>query len=272
MSINTGLDLQPAIITNLEVDSVNVTVSFEIPALKNGSYVSIILVAKKNGTPLAVDDGDEFITLTDSDTSAEVSGLDELSHYYFVIFSEDDQGNTASSEPKDCMTGERGESEWRDFYQYYGSSEEAYDTYYPQLIENNFKIIDAKDHWSRHHRFIVSDIEPIQMSVVPYTTNASISAFEAGSYYNSAFSGNSYRVCVFCMWDKAPIITELQMGQPMDNHVFYDSDSGKWVLIASASWSFSKNYTEQNTWSSDLPLYVNDEGGMKAYCRTPQNE
>ena len=104
VSVNTGLDLQPAIITNLGVDEVNVTVSFEIPALRNGSYANITLVAKKDGTPLSVDDGDEFITLTDSDTSAEVSGLDELSHYYFVIFSEDDQGNTATSEPQDCMT------------------------------------------------------------------------------------------------------------------------------------------------------------------------
>lgn len=107
VSVNTGLDLQPAIITNFEVDGVDVTVSFEIPALRNGSYASITLVAKKDGTPLSVDDGDEFITLTDSDTSAEVSGLDELSHYYFVIFSEDDQGNIASSEPQDCVTGER---------------------------------------------------------------------------------------------------------------------------------------------------------------------
>ena len=106
VSVNTGLDLQPAIITDLEVDGVNVTVSFEIPALKNGLYASITLVAKKDGTPLSVDDGDEFITLTDSDTSAEVSGLDELSHYYFVIFSEDDQGNTATSEPMDCETEE----------------------------------------------------------------------------------------------------------------------------------------------------------------------
>lgn len=106
VSVNTGLDLQPAIITNLEVDVLNVMVSFEIPALRNGSYASVTLVAKKDGTPLSVDDGDEFITLTDTDTSAEVSWLDAESHYYFVIFSEDDQGNTATSEPQDCVTGE----------------------------------------------------------------------------------------------------------------------------------------------------------------------
>lgn len=106
VSVNTGLDLQPAIITDIEVEGVNVTVSFEIPELKNGSYASITLVAKKDGTPLSVDDGDEFVTLTDSDTSATVSGLDELSRYFFVIFSEDDQGNLATSEPIDCTTDE----------------------------------------------------------------------------------------------------------------------------------------------------------------------
>lgn len=107
VSIVAGSDLQPAIITNLEVDGVNVTVSFEIPALKNGSYASITLVAKKDGTPLSVDDGDKFVTLSASDTSKVVSGLDELSRYYFVIFSEDEQGNTAVSEPRDIMTGEK---------------------------------------------------------------------------------------------------------------------------------------------------------------------
>ena len=104
LTVNTGLDLQPAVITNLAVDGVSVTVTFEIPTLKSGSYTSITLVAKKNGTPMAVDDGDEFVTLSDSDTSATVSGLDKNSNYYFVIFSEDEQGNTAYSESMNCMT------------------------------------------------------------------------------------------------------------------------------------------------------------------------
>lgn len=110
VSVNTGLDLQPAIITNLEVDGVKVTVSFEIPALRNGSYANITLVAKKDGTPLNVDDGDEFITLTDSDTSAIVSRLSPESTYYFVIFSEDEQGNVAVSDAVNCKTGEK--TEW----------------------------------------------------------------------------------------------------------------------------------------------------------------
>ena len=105
LTVNTGLDLQPAVITDLAVDGVSVTVTFEIPTLRNGSYTSITLVAKKNGTPMAVDDGDEFVTLSASDTSATVTGLDNESRYYFVIFSEDDQGNIATSEPADCMTG-----------------------------------------------------------------------------------------------------------------------------------------------------------------------
>lgn len=106
VQITTGDDLAPAQITGLEVDGVDVAVTFTIPTLPNGSYSSIALVAKKNGTPLAADDGDEIITLTDSQTSAVVSSLSNESHYYFVIFTEDDQGNTASSDPAECDTGE----------------------------------------------------------------------------------------------------------------------------------------------------------------------
>lgn len=105
VSVNTGLDLQPAIITDLAVDGVTVTLTFEIPTMRSGSYASITLVAKKDGVPMDDSDGDEIVSLSSSDTSAELS-LDELSHYFFVIFSEDDQGNTAVSDPVDCMTEE----------------------------------------------------------------------------------------------------------------------------------------------------------------------
>ena len=105
VQIITGEDLEPAVITKAEADGTSVTITFTIPTLANGSYDSIILVAKKNGTPLAADDGDDFITLSSSQTSATFSGLDEESHYYFVIFLEDDQGNTASSDPAEAHTG-----------------------------------------------------------------------------------------------------------------------------------------------------------------------
>lgn len=124
VSVNTGLDLQPAIITNLEVDGVNVTVSFEIPTLKNGSYASITLVAKKGGTPLSVDDGDKFATLDDEDTSATIYGLNENSRYFFVIFSEDDQGNVAVSEPMDIITEEY---EGRHLYRHLALNDETND-------------------------------------------------------------------------------------------------------------------------------------------------
>ena len=105
VSIVAGQDLEPAIITDISVSGVDVTLTFTIPALENGSYSSITLVAKKDGVPLEPDDGDEFVTLDDSDTTVTVTGLDEESHYYFVIFTEDNQGNTASSDSPDIMTG-----------------------------------------------------------------------------------------------------------------------------------------------------------------------
>ena len=105
VQIMAGTDLEPAIITNITVEGTSVTLTFTIPALASGSYESIVLVAKKDGTPITADDGDEFVTLTASSISATISGLDEEAHYYFVIFSEDEQGNIANSDAGHCVTG-----------------------------------------------------------------------------------------------------------------------------------------------------------------------
>ncbi len=98
ISVIAGADLEPAVITGVAMDGVNATVTFNIPALANGNYDSITLVAKKDGTPLDDTDG-RRVALNPTDRSAVVGSLEELSNYYFVIFSKDDQGNTAVSEP-----------------------------------------------------------------------------------------------------------------------------------------------------------------------------
>lgn len=105
ISVVAGADLEPPIITALSVENITVMVTFTIPTLQNGSYASIILVAKKNGTPMDETDGDKFVTLSSTDTSASVSGLEEETKYYFVIFVEDDQGNQAYSDAKSIKTG-----------------------------------------------------------------------------------------------------------------------------------------------------------------------
>jgi hypothetical protein len=69
------------------------------------------LVGKKDCTPLSADDGDEIVSLSDSDTSVSITGLDELSTYYFVIFTEDEQGNTATSDPMKADIPK--DTEWR---------------------------------------------------------------------------------------------------------------------------------------------------------------
>ena len=93
------------------IEGVNVTVAYSIPVLEVGQYEVIKLVAKKDSIPLSIADGDKAIDLTPTPgmvvNTATMTGLDELSTYYFVIFIEDEIGNTASSEPQDCMTGER---------------------------------------------------------------------------------------------------------------------------------------------------------------------
>ena len=92
------------------IEGVNVTVAYSIPVLEVGQYEVIKLVAKKDSIPLSIADGDKAIDLTPTPemivNTATITGLDELSTYYFVIFIEDDQGNIATSEPMDCETEE----------------------------------------------------------------------------------------------------------------------------------------------------------------------
>lgn len=87
-------------------DYTNVRVDYKVYPGITYPYSSIVLAVKKDSVPIGVEDADKTIVLSESATSITVSGLDELSTYYFVIFIEDEQGNTASSEPQDCMTGE----------------------------------------------------------------------------------------------------------------------------------------------------------------------
>ena len=92
------------------IEGVDVTVAYAIPVLEVGQYEVIKLVAKKDSIPLSIEDGDKSIDLTPTPgmivNAATMTGLDENSHYYFVIFIEDEIGNTATSEPMDCETEE----------------------------------------------------------------------------------------------------------------------------------------------------------------------
>lgn len=95
-----------------EEDKTIVIASYLIPILDVGTYESIKLAIKKDSIPTSLSDADKVITLTEPTTitridSIAVYGLDEETHYYFMIYVEDDIGNIASSEPQDIITGER---------------------------------------------------------------------------------------------------------------------------------------------------------------------
>lgn len=103
-SVNTQrLSLAPLIVTH-SVSGTSVTLAISIPTLDSGTYSYIKAVAKKGSIPASKTDG-TVIDLSATATSVTFGGLDELSHYYFVIFASD--GTTeADSDPDDCMTGE----------------------------------------------------------------------------------------------------------------------------------------------------------------------
>ena len=97
-------------IQETSIQGTDVTVGYSIPELSVGTYEVMKLVAKKNAIPTSISDGDKAIDLTPTPgmivNVATMTGLDELSHYYFMVFVEDEEGNGASSEPQDCMTEE----------------------------------------------------------------------------------------------------------------------------------------------------------------------
>lgn len=108
ISVDTQRILIAPTIMGLSADGTTVGIMWMIPVLEIGSYENITLAAKKDSIPKSIADADKTMQLPyDSSMiiqSASMSDLEELSAYYFVIFIEDDQGNTATSEPMDCVT------------------------------------------------------------------------------------------------------------------------------------------------------------------------
>ena len=99
----------PTIFPITVIEGTEMTIAYSIPVLESGSYAVQKLVGKKNSIPTSKTDGTVLVDL--NPTSGQivnyvtVTGLDEESTYYFVIFIEDTDGNSASSEPQDATTG-----------------------------------------------------------------------------------------------------------------------------------------------------------------------
>lgn len=110
VSVDTARILVAPTILGAEVEGTQVNIAYTIPVLDVGTYAIQKLVGKKGSIPTSKTDGDISVDLVPDPTMivnvVNVTGLDELSHYYFMVFVEDEEGNGASSEPQDCMTGE----------------------------------------------------------------------------------------------------------------------------------------------------------------------
>ena len=104
ISVNTQrLTLAPLIVSHT-VSGSDVTLTIEIPVLEDGSYSYVKAVAKKGSIPASKTDG-TVIDLSATAISVTFSGLDEQSHYYFVIFANDGGASDIASDPDDCTTG-----------------------------------------------------------------------------------------------------------------------------------------------------------------------
>ena len=99
----------PTIFPITVIEGTEMTIAYSIPVLESGSYAVQKLVGKKGSIPTSKTDGTVLVDLTPTAgmivNTVTITGLDEESTYYFVIFIEDTDGNSASSEPQDAITG-----------------------------------------------------------------------------------------------------------------------------------------------------------------------
>ena len=99
----------PTIFPITVIEGTEMTIAYSIPVLESGSYAVQKLVGKKGSIPTSKTDGTVLVDLNPTAgqivNTVTITGLDEESTYYFVIFIEDTDGNSASSEPQDATTG-----------------------------------------------------------------------------------------------------------------------------------------------------------------------
>lgn len=102
LSVNTQKLLMAPLISAHSVSGTTVTLTISIPELEDGTYSYIKVVAKKGSIPASKTDG-VVKDVSASATSVTFDGLDDNSHYYFVIFASDGTTEVAS-DPDDCTT------------------------------------------------------------------------------------------------------------------------------------------------------------------------
>ena len=101
----------------IEGDPTSVALKYNIPELTDSTYTVCKVVAKKDKIPKSKTDGNKIIDISPTSGGIVVSGLDENTKYYFVIFTEDSVGNSADSEPKSIKTGEKPKK-WKETISY----------------------------------------------------------------------------------------------------------------------------------------------------------
>ena len=104
-SVNTESFVVAPTITSLLANGSVVTMNYTIPTLDVGTYTECIVVYKKGNIPTSKTDGTS-VTLDPTETTKVISGLDDSSIYYFIIYTTDSNGNTAESDVDSIGTGD----------------------------------------------------------------------------------------------------------------------------------------------------------------------
>lgn len=91
----------------VENNPLTIALKYDIPELTDSTYTVCKVVAKKNKIPKSKTDGDKIIDISPTSHACVITGLEQETKYYVMIFLEDSLGGKAESDPKSITTGKQ---------------------------------------------------------------------------------------------------------------------------------------------------------------------
>ena len=89
----------------VEDNPLTIALKYDIPELTDSTYTVCKVVAKKDKIPKSKTDGNKIIDISPTSHACVITGLEQETKYYVMIFLEDSLGGKAESDPKSITTG-----------------------------------------------------------------------------------------------------------------------------------------------------------------------
>ena len=106
IKVETGNNSLSPVINSIDVDNNTATIDYTLTQPDSTTFKSIKLYGKIGENPNCDDTDDVDVTISDKETSKDVTGLTYDSTYYFCIVTTDNNDDELSSNVMSCTTGE----------------------------------------------------------------------------------------------------------------------------------------------------------------------